>query len=86
MSAAGTLARIARDNPALKALTLVDARAMAPLDDEGSGPLAGFSIAVKANIDVKGWPTTAGVKARQAVPETAVVGKMITGTRAVTIA
>lgn len=64
MSAAGTLARIARDNPALKALTLVDARALALLDEPGNGPLAGFSIAVKANIDVKGWPTTAGVKAR----------------------
>lgn len=64
MSAAGTLARIARDNPALKALTLVDARAMALLDEPGNGLLAGFSIAVKANIDVKGWPTTAGVKAR----------------------
>jgi aspartyl-tRNA(Asn)/glutamyl-tRNA(Gln) amidotransferase subunit A len=67
VTAAGTLARIARDNPGLKALTLVDARAMAPLDEAGSRLLAGFSIAVKANIDVKGWPTTAGVKMRQDV-------------------
>ncbi|WP_416907278.1 MAG: amidase [Polymorphobacter sp.] len=66
MSAAGTLARIARDNPALKALTLVDAAAMAPLDAPARGPLAGFSIAVKANIDVQGWPTTAGVRGRGA--------------------
>jgi aspartyl-tRNA(Asn)/glutamyl-tRNA(Gln) amidotransferase subunit A len=60
------LERIARLNPALGALTLVDADgAMAAARAAPAGPLRGVPVAVKANIDVAGWPTTAGVGSRR---------------------
>ncbi len=60
MSVAEALARIAQFNPGLKAFTALDEGAAF-----GSGPLAGFTIGVKANIDVRGLATTAGVEARR---------------------
>ena len=65
------LARIERLDPRLKAFTFVageEALAAARASDarlargEG-GPLEGVPIAVKANIDVAGWPVTGGIGA-----------------------
>ncbi|GGI83347.1 amidohydrolase [Polymorphobacter multimanifer] len=61
------LARIAALNPALKAFTAVDAqgaRAGARLTAGMPLPLRGVTIGVKANIDVAGLVTTAGVAGR----------------------
>ncbi len=67
------LDRIARLDGELRAFTLVDtegARAdaamSAALIARGQArPLEGVPIGIKANIDVEGWPTTAGVAARR---------------------
>ncbi|PZN93748.1 MAG: amidase [Alphaproteobacteria bacterium] len=67
------LDRIARLDPRLRAFTHVDAdRARvdaawsAALIDRGEArPLEGVPIGIKANIDVDGWPTTAGVEGRR---------------------
>lgn len=73
------LARIARDDPALRAyITIAAERALAEaeesrrrwVEDRPLGPLDGVPIAIKDNIDVAGLPCTAGTAAfRARVPE-----------------
>ncbi len=67
------LAALARDNPALGAWTFVDAgpaREAARESDRRRaagatrGPLDGLPAGIKANIAVKGWPHTAGLRFR----------------------
>ncbi|WP_181160196.1 amidase [Sandaracinobacter neustonicus] len=65
------LARIERFDPTLKAFTFVDpegarttARISAERFESGTArPLEGVPIAIKANIDVAGWPVTGGIAA-----------------------
>jgi aspartyl-tRNA(Asn)/glutamyl-tRNA(Gln) amidotransferase subunit A len=68
-----SLARIARDNPAVGAFWFIDAegaRAAARQSDQrrmhgaALGPLDGLPLAIKANIDVAGWAVTAGLRFR----------------------
>ncbi len=75
-----SLARIARDNPALGAFWFVDAdgaRTAARQSDQrrkhgaALGPLDGLPLAVKANIDVAGWAVTAGLRFRAGCRATA---------------
>lgn len=81
------LERIARLDPAVGAFTHVDgggARAAAKQSaarwDAGTArPLEGVPIAVKANIDVAGWPVTGGIGAfrnRVADNDAAVIGRL----------
>lgn len=73
------LARIDAYDPALRAFTNVDReRALAAADESGRrfdagapAPLEGVPIAVKANIDVEGLPTNAGVACRREAIATA---------------
>jgi aspartyl-tRNA(Asn)/glutamyl-tRNA(Gln) amidotransferase subunit A len=59
------LARIAAHDGRLGAFTHVDAAgARAAAAAAPDGPLRGVPVAIKANIDVAGWPTTAGVGSR----------------------
>jgi aspartyl-tRNA(Asn)/glutamyl-tRNA(Gln) amidotransferase subunit A len=69
------LAALARDNPALGAWTFVDAsgaREAARAADRRRaagallGPLDGLPTAIKANVAVRGWPHTAGLRFRAA--------------------
>lgn len=57
---AAALARISGQDRTLGCFT-----ALAPDPAFGDGPLAGFTLGVKANIDVAGLATTAGVEARR---------------------
>jgi hypothetical protein len=69
------LAALARDNPALGAWTFIDAagaRAAALASDRrratgaALGPLDGLPTGIKANVAVRGWPHTAGLRFRAA--------------------
>lgn len=84
---AATLDRIARLNPAIGAFTAVDGDGAMAAAAESAGrmaqgtarPLEGMTIGVKANIDVAGLATTAGVAARRdaiATSDAAVVRKL----------
>ena len=81
------LARIERFDPELKAFTFVDAegaraaaRASADRYEAGTArALEGVPVAIKANIDVAGWPVTGGIGAwrdRRAAGDAAAVSRL----------
>jgi aspartyl-tRNA(Asn)/glutamyl-tRNA(Gln) amidotransferase subunit A len=81
------LERIARHDPAVRAYTFVDpdgARAAAResaarLEAGDARPLEGVPLAVKANIDVAGWPVTGGMghfRDRRAPADAAVIARL----------
>ncbi|RDD95281.1 amidase [Paracoccus pantotrophus] len=75
--AEAALARIAARNDDLRAMIHVDEAAVLSAARQaeaelragrGRGPLHGVPVAVKDNLDVQGWPTTAGSRLFGAVP------------------